>query len=577
MASIFGLPRANRYFTMSIFNRIFIGLLCLFYLSLAHANPVSSTSIDGWTHVTQPLEATGDGIRVDIGGGNNDHADLSTFDPGTLSPGSVVNIWHRSTPYSTVHLFHKDGTEDQPIIVNGVTDFRGNRPVFDCTNRRIGVLSAFGRSTLENLGFFILSYNRDGGSYADPVEWNTFQNLHIRNCSASIRLQGARHTAIQYNVIDTNNNGIFVSDVGGGSYSTVVRGNHFKNNGTSGGYSQHSLYFQGLAENPNYPNLVEGNYFDEMLPSTVGMQIKTRATDTVIRYNTVICERICLELGELQGELPQIVYNNFSDQEIIDRLHTAYIYGNAFLVDNIDRDGSTYPFHFGLDTGSGNSPPYIYESGAAAGELMVRGVEGMIYFYHNSVAIRSNDYHQALFDLGWKEEDVGGNYSNTTLTNNIITAYSGGSGRLAYVRDGGNLIYSGVNHLELNGHSASSPFNRKNIEDFPSDSNVSISGKSAPTLVITKDSGNPFFENSSPQNAVNIDLRLQASSPAINAAGALPAAIPEAYFPALEPRLPSLGGGAQARSAYRDLGAIEYSNKQPVAVPKPPLNFSIEN
>jgi len=88
--------------------------------------------ISGWTGVTEPLEATGSGSRIDVGGGNMDHVDLSTLDPGLLQPGDVVNLFHRSTPYNSRLAFTEDGNQQNPIIINGVTDGVGNRPQINC-------------------------------------------------------------------------------------------------------------------------------------------------------------------------------------------------------------------------------------------------------------------------------------------------------------------------------------------------------------------------------------------------------------------------------------------------------------
>lgn len=525
-------------------------------LPAAPAPAPVADAILGWTHATQPLEATGGGLRIDIGGGNNDHADLTTFNPAVLTPGSVVNIYHRDEPYTTAHLFHKDGTSDYPITIHGVTDASGTRPVFDCTNVNYGDPDSFGQY-LTNLGFFVLSYDRDGGTYNDAVEHNTFQNLHIRNCAAAIRGQGVRHLTIQSNVIDTNNNGIFLSDVGGGAWSTKVRGNYFTNNGTSGGYSQHSIYFQGVAESASEPNVIEGNLFAEMLPSTQGMQIKTRATDTVIRYNTVYCQRICFEIAELQGGNPDLVYSSFSAAELRDRLHTSYVYGNQFYI-NDDNGGAVYPFHVGVDTGEGNGVFHGPSSGSAEGEVLVRGINGGVtYFYHNSVSITSDNYHQTLFGLGFKDNVISGYYGKLDAANNLFRVNGGANGRIAHCRLGCDLTYSGVNAMVLLGMEAAAPRDARANVTQESTSDVTITGDEGPSLVITRGSDSLALANAEPLSGLEIDFRLQAGSAAIGAAGALPAAIPAWYLPTLQPVPPSEGGGAIARSSANNLGAFE--------------------
>ena len=530
------------------------GLLGLFDWG---SEPPPTSAIPGWTHRTQALDATGDGIRIDIGGGAMDHADLSTFNPDVLTPGSVVNIWHRSTPYNTVHLFHKDGTEEHPITIHGVTDGNGTRPIFDCTNRQTGVPAAFGGSTLETYGFFVLSRTRDGGSYGDPAEWNTFQNLHIRNCAASIRTQSARHTTIQHNIIDSNHNGIFFSDAEGGSYSAIVRGNYFTNNGSEGNYLEHSIYFQGLATSADYPNIIEGNFFDEMLPTATGMQIKTRATDTIIRYNTVLCQRLCLEIGELQNEVPGVVYSTFSEQEITDRVNTSYIYGNQFYINDTAAfsGGAVYPFHIGVDTGGGGSPSYIYDSGAQSGRNMSRGIgDGMTYFYHNSISIVSSNYHQSLFGLGYKDTVAPETYGNLTAINN---AFRVDSTRLGHLRLGGELFYEGRNLMTLLNTEADSPRDAKSNVTQESSPDITITGDSAPTLVIERGTDSLLFTNPAPTDSAQIDFRIDNQSSAKGTAETLPSEIPLRYHPTRSPIPPYLGGGASTRTLYTSVGAHE--------------------
>ena len=51
-----------------------------------------------------------------------------------MSPGDVVNIYHRATPYRHKVLLSEQGTAAHPIVINGVTDGSGNRPTIHAAN-----------------------------------------------------------------------------------------------------------------------------------------------------------------------------------------------------------------------------------------------------------------------------------------------------------------------------------------------------------------------------------------------------------------------------------------------------------
>jgi hypothetical protein len=57
-------------------------------------------------------------------------AELDALPMGSLQAGDVVNIFYNATPYNRIVRISNQGTAAQPIVIWGVTDANGNRPVF---------------------------------------------------------------------------------------------------------------------------------------------------------------------------------------------------------------------------------------------------------------------------------------------------------------------------------------------------------------------------------------------------------------------------------------------------------------
>jgi hypothetical protein len=527
--------------------------------------PPMADAITGWTNVTTALDATGSGTRIDVGGGNNDHADLSTLDPGTFTPGTVVNLFHRANPYTSKLAFVTDGTEADPIIINGVTDANGNRPEIDCDGATT-VQSQDWSIYLDDLGCWTLAYSRDGGTYNDKTEWYTFQNLEMYGANSSntydgglpytqgtstIRLQDAAHIVFQGNIFTDNDNGLFVSSANVAEH-IQIRGNYFNNNGVVGSFLEHGLYLQAVSTDPvNWPNVVEGNYFGPLRSGALGLSgVKQRGTDLHIRYNTIVCFQRCIDIVEAQDELPDWIYTNFTAQQIIDRYRTSYIYGNQIIIDTPSGYFSTYPIHVGMDTGQvfpNDDQVFDANAGSAVGNPMARGYQSPVYFYHNSFYIDvGTEWRQALFDLDAGSSGASTYIGSAVASNNVwqVVGDVSATNHLIYLQQTGNLTLSGGNLLSMTNMAAGSPFEGVDQNDDP---DITITG----AATVTTD---PLFTDVSNANIEFWNLTPQVGSPAIGAAGALPAGVPSVL---LKPVPAHQGGGASTRSTTNDLGAFE--------------------
>jgi hypothetical protein len=424
----------------------------------------------------------------------------------------------------------------------------------------------------------VLTYSRDGGVYQDPVEWMEFRNLEMYGAvggatydngagvyvggTSNIRLNESRFIKFKGNIFRNSDNGIFTSSVFPNA-DIWIQGNKFIDNGTPGSYLHHNLYFQAVASRP-FNNIVEGNYFGKLIDGAIGTgSLKHRGTDLIFRYNTVACFSRCLDLVELQDELPDYVYTNFSAQEILDRYRTSYVYGNQFWLDSSRTgiSGSAYGIHVGMDTGTAAADDQLYSNSTpvAEGEVMARGVGSPVYFYNNSLYFNNpTEYYQSIFDLDSGSAGDSRHFGSVVAANNIIhfddtSAPSQAFG--SHGRSTGNITYVAANTAYIPGTAAEFLYEGRDLQTLD-DPEIALVGGTGVTFNQSKAGLDPLFTDVSNSIIELINLKPQAGSSAIGAALALPA--PMTNFPVLgQPILPSLGGGVESRATTSDLGAYE--------------------
>jgi hypothetical protein len=540
-------------------------------------SPPPEALINGWTNVTTAMDATGTGLRIDIGGGNNTFNDLSGLDPGTLTAGSVVNIFHRLQPYSTKLVFHKDGTEASPIVINGVTDASGNRPQINCEGATTQNMQDGSITWVAPYGCWVLTYSREDGEWNNPVEWMEFRNLEMYGASseytsdggvpyydiaAPIRFVEADHIKIIGNIFRDNGNGLFMTSGNRANMDYQIIGNKFEGNGVVGSYLEHNLYFQAVSDRP-FSNVVEGNYFGPLRAGSSGnSSMKHRGTDLIFRYNTVICAQRCLDLVEAQDALPNYIFSTFSAQEILDRYRTSYVYGNQFWADDQRGFIATYGIHVGMDTGTANPTDeqlFSANEGAAEGSPMARGVGSPVYFYNNSYyANNGGEYYQSIFDLDAGSSGQASFTGEVVAANNVIhfaDTVPANQVYASHLRSAGQLTYQGVNVAFISGSAYTTLNEGRDLLDVD-DPEITIIGASSPTFLQAVTGLDPLFTDISNADIEQIDLSLQTGSSAIGVGVALPS--PMSNYPVLgQPILPSLGGGVQSRITTTNLGAFE--------------------
>jgi hypothetical protein len=528
--------------------------------------------------VTSPVEATGTGTRYDIGGGNNYGTDLADLPWGSLQPGDAVNVYHRATPYREKPLITEAGTALNPIIINGVTDEFGNRPIIDGENavalmpneRTYFDGDHVGDNAFEQgVVVFHRKSTATGGVYGSTADHIKFQNFHVRNADDGMQytVNGVTHTYLDYAraiwlyaneyitiegcIIENGQEGLFAGAPGEKPCKTVtVRGNRFINNGFEAGFLAHQLYMLCYCEPDEY-NVIEGNYFDS-IQTPICAQAKVRSAGTVIRYNTFKAGGRIIDLVEAQDTLVDFMYLNYTPQQIVDKYRTSYIYGNVIVNDDSlgDNGLADWIIHSGWDTLEYNTAGL----GGAIGEPTGRGIGGGKTYVFNNTIYRDSTYNNiptrawrgGLFDV---DGFAASQEESTIVAANNVIQLSGGT-LAAQMRFTGRLDWESTNLVFLEDITL--------LAESDEYANTFNSGDDPAVLINANDTRittNPLLTDPSNVNFLLRDYTLNTGSPAIGAATALPAEL--SAFPVQFNAVDVSTGVMSPRATTANLGAIE--------------------
>lgn len=286
----------------------------------------------------------------------------------TLAAGDIVNIHYKSTPYYEKFAVNSTGTAAAPIIIRGVPDSIGNRPILDGAdaaaprdvnywNEERGLVKIGGAGwgpeipshiTIEGLEIRNTNYSRKfygvtGGyhSYSENaagiyVERGT--NITVRNC-----------------VLYANGHGLFVgSNWQYTARNILIERNLFHDNGWPDDTYRTNAYTHAANITYQYNRMI-------VRPGKESNNIKDRSSNGIYRYNWI-------EGGNRQLDLVD------STDPIREEhgYHKAWVYGN-YLVE--------YP---GYD--NGNMVLYGGDHPDKA-----RHHAGTLYFYNNTLVSARRD------------------------------------------------------------------------------------------------------------------------------------------------------------------------------------------
>lgn len=481
-----------------------------------------------------PVTTAMSGDRTFHIGPGKDYLDLDTFPWTTLVAGDVVNIYHRSTPYTHKVGLFGIGTALRRIYINGVTDSSGNRPVINGDGAR----TAAGCMTPSDDRNFSPGNETYGIITLKPRSWGgerpcyfTIQNLELRGArpgatcydvngtartwgfSSGIWLQPSTDIVIRNNVLDDNGIGLFTNSQEGGDLFGCERisvlYNRMSGNGEVGDDHQHNVYLQA------YDVLVEGNYLGPLRTGSSGSAYKSRSGKEVIRGNWIEGRNNVLDIVQADGYYDGMVIKT--------DYGTSWVYSNVLLSFDSYRI-----IHFGGDNQGEQGYDWPVQECPANYRMK-------LFFWNNTVFSKATTGgQQYLFKLSFVEQVC-------EAWNNIF--YQPGSRQLHWMHYSGTLNLRGTNLI----------YSPTGLTDWA----VETSGMGVINRIGTVLNLDPSFAN-----ATAYDLQLTSGSPARNLSSGVPDGVPSdlyGQFPiGLEPSYRSNGSFLRESSGLTDLGAFEF-------------------
>lgn len=495
--------------------------------------------------VSDPVTVALTGTRTFNVGPGQTYTELDAVPWSTLTAGDVVNIYYRTTPYVAKFGLSAIGTASNKVIINGVTDASGTRPVITGAGARTasgsmpGTGNVFSTDLSEQaLGTIVIK--RKPNTSTNPA-WILVQNVEVTGAAHGQSFQYADGSTGTYGfagaiwinpssdvevrncVLRDSSQGLFTNSKAGGDNEQCmrlrIRYNRIYGNGTAGSDTEHGCYVQG------YNTILEGNFVGNNVSGSNGASIKTRGGNEVIRYNFVVGDTRMLDLVQADH------YND--GMVLMTDYAKTYVYGNSFINDST----SAYrAFHFGGDNEGEQDP-----SGSTAGSAPANYRKNL-YFWNNSFYCnRSVGAQMFLFSLSWP--DV------TCDAWNNVFQFAGTTSTVCLLQDAGVLNLRGANLLRVATTTADrSPYTQS---IFATVNRVGSLLSSDPGFV----------------SAGYYDLTPDVGSPLIDSATALPSGVPAGIatsFPlAFSPRWKSNGLIARSVIGTLDLGAIERDPSAP--------------
>ena len=330
-----------------------------------------------------------------------------------LACGSVVNIYQGTYAYK-IGLRGIGCTASNPIIINGVSDSSGHKPVLNFANALTapGSKNLYAASGIEVQGGIIIVRNGSSDPYDTPDAYGTMsgtpsyvliQGLQIQGAvggkpftnhagatanyivgAGGIWVQQGQHVVLRNNDITGNDEGIFVMAKDGmlteaGGYISSIN-NRVWLNGVSGSPTYHNFYMQSVAP------VTTGNYIGVTIGGG-GSSYKTRSAQDVFTHNYVVCGAQCLDFVEPQDQTNGIAVQPF--------------YGTDYLTGNTIISSGQVCIHFGGDNEgqqdqSTDATHTVFQPPANTSATPYRHV---FYWWNNTCQLTSSGYNQAITRL----------------------------------------------------------------------------------------------------------------------------------------------------------------------------------
>lgn len=353
-----------------------------------------------------PMAATAATYNI---GPNQALNELSEVPWLTLGAGDEVNIHWRSTPYRTKVGIQTRGTAAAPIVIRGVANASGQKPVWSAENATTpaSLNGFFSERWDEGLGAILIKRGPDqdygvkpGHILIENIKFvgarnpNTYTNqvgaqATYNHAAAAVWAVLVENLTVRDCEISDNGNGLFVlskNDEALVSRNILIEDNRIFGNGYIGRFFEHNIYTQAAGM------VLQRNFIGRLTDGALGSSIKDRSSGTVVRYNWIESSARSIDLVDPEDSYDILVFEpNF---------HDTYVYGNVIENDsNLGQPYAANMIHYGGDTGVHR----IYR-------------KGTLHFYNNTVVTRANQaqlWFYSLFDLETNEETV-------EMRNNVI-------------------------------------------------------------------------------------------------------------------------------------------------------------
>ncbi len=277
-----------------------------------------------------------------------------------LNAGDTVKIYQRDQPYREKWLITGAGTDHSPIVIIGIPNDAGLKPVIDGENAitcprqnywneprgviKIGGSNIPADQMPENIilqGLDIRSgrvpYAFTGRNGITEYEWN----------SAGIFIEKGNNITIMDCDLHDNGNGLFIAEQ---TNNALIHGCRIYDNGNPGRYLEHNSYTSAMGI------IFQFNYYGPLKEGCDGNNLKDRSAGLIVRYNHIEDGNRQLDLVDAGSEE---LINDPSYRE-------TYVYGNV-LVEH-DGEGNSQMIHYGGDSGDEN-----------------RLRKGTLYLYNNTI------------------------------------------------------------------------------------------------------------------------------------------------------------------------------------------------
>ncbi|MBS0330803.1 MAG: hypothetical protein JSR30_13180 [Proteobacteria bacterium] len=318
---------------------------------------------------------------------------------GSLACGSMVNVYHAAAAYPIKIGLRAQCPSSNPVVINGVSNAAGDKPVIQCAGATTmpGSANVFSDTPAygESLGCFVVKRgNADAYAGAKPsgIVIQGLAFIGAANGQKYTALNGSTQTfgdaaSIYVHVgTDITVQNVTATDaafcmfvmakdgtLNHAGERITLRNSRMSGCGVVGQYYQHNVYMQAASP------IVEGNFFGKLKAGGEGSSYKTRSSGEVFRNNYVIATARALDFVQSedneQGIAAQPSYA------------TDWVYGNTIVSDGPEA------IHYGGDNLGEQEQTGIF--------VPTKPYRKNLYFWNNKVTLQATSawWRFNVFDL----------------------------------------------------------------------------------------------------------------------------------------------------------------------------------